>query len=115
MDAGRWLLELPGCISPGIPRRGRELPKHGPGPCRRRVAPSSGCAWVGHGDVLGAWNSGWRGASHPRAKGRERRVIFFDILRSFDLHIWKCLPIALIYCKGGEVTQGLVEAGFEFL
>lgn len=40
---------------------------------------------------------------------------FFDILWSFDLHIWKCLPIALIYCKGGEVTQGLVEAGFEFL
>lgn len=40
---------------------------------------------------------------------------FFDILWSFDLHIWKCLPIALIYWKGGEVTQGLVEAGFEFL
>lgn len=74
----------------------------------------SGCVWVSSSGVLG---SGSTGASHPSAKAREKRGIFFsfDILWSFDLHIWKCLPIALIYCKGGEVTQGLVEAGFEFL
>lgn len=50
-----------------------------------------------------------------QSQGEKGDFFFFDILWSFDLHIWKCLPIALIYCKGGEVTQGLVEAGFEFL
>lgn len=56
-----------------------------------------------------------RGKSSLCQSQGEKGDFFFDILWSFDLHIWKCLPIALIYCKGGEVTQGLVEAGFEFL
>lgn len=78
---GRQLLELFLLHLPEHPREGTEMQCHPLSqelPKRRSrwwcVALCPGWAWVSDSDVF---SSGSRGASHPRAKARERRVIFF--------------------------------------